>query len=489
MAESCASCGARLYGDAAYCSQCFEPIARHAPGAVSASVPAASAASALDDDPMSYLSATLGAGGLLGDVQVKAPTADDAPGRPGSSLTGTLEGSRWLGGITVDASPPTAILTAVSPPSPPTPASVDPRAIRTAGAVIGLGVVFQVVTYLLGRAGTVEPSRAIQLSLYGTVTFYVVVAGVVLSQAQQVRFRPIWTEGDPNHSALVGLLAGLGVAVGLMSLSSVLSGTVQVDQRIAQIVSERSLARVLAAVLIAVIAAPLVEELLFRGLVVESMRTKGMGPAVMVGAVLFSAWHLNPKAFEYYLAMGVMLGTLYWKLGLKSSITAHAAFNGAITVVAVALAFGSHTISTASVSVTVPGSWHRVSTAQPGAAGLRADLVLGGPSGSGMFVVHQAIPPGVTFDLDRIAGSLAAGNTSVFGVERASVPHLVTLPAGPGIRMSIGYRGHQGDLVIVRTEASVWTVVLFSGGSGTALHDFDGIVRHLRLTDGMAGNP
>lgn len=373
-------------------------------------------------------------------------------------------------------------------PSLMPPAKVDRRAIHTAALVIALGVVFQVVTYALGRAGTVSPTSAIKISLYGTCTFYLVVAAVVIAQAQKVAFRPIWTEGDPTQAALVGVGVGGGVALGGMLLTRLVAGHVVVDTRIALIVSERSITRILAAVLVTVVAAPLVEELLFRGLVVESMRSRGPKPAIVTGAILFSVWHLNPSLFWYYLAMGSLLGRLYWRRGLKSSIAAHASFNGCITVAAVFLALSSHTFSANGVSVAVPGGWHEVPAAAT-AARVPADLALAGPSGSGILILHQPIPPGVNVDLSRIAGALSTGTLPLAGATATSSVQEVHYPAGDGLRVAVAYRGQQGDLAIIRHGNALWTVVLYTGGSGTARGDFDGIVRHLQLPGDDLGNP
>jgi membrane protease YdiL (CAAX protease family) len=464
--ETCASCGARLYGDAAFCGQCFAKVDRAASSAPPVAVMEAPSRPQWWDQS-----------GAPSMPHVESPPAG------GWSVDGAFEdwepndpGSPRLSGLHLPSDLPYG-----------QPAPVDQRAVRTAIGVIGLGLAFQIVMFALGRAGTVEPSTAIRLSLYGTCAFYVLVGAVVVSQAQQVAFRPTWTQGDRTMAGLVGAATGAAVGAGGLLLTRLATGHVVVDQRIALIVSERSITRVAAAVLIAVVAAPLVEELLFRGLVVESMRVRGAGPAIMTGAVLFSVWHLNPSLFIYYLAMGSLLGRLYWRRGLKSSIAGHAAFNGTITLVAIVLSLGTHTISSNGVSVQVPGGWHRATTTAAVPASL--DLVLAGPSGSGMFVGHQAIRPGADVDLNRVAQLIDAGQLPFPGIEVAGHAQVTGYAAGPALRVRVRYQGHAGDVVVVKGAAQLWTVVLYTGGSGTAEHDLDSILDHLRLPEPATGNP
>jgi membrane protease YdiL (CAAX protease family) len=464
--ETCSACGARLYGDAAFCGQCFAKLDRSAPQAPPVAVLEAPARPQWWDQT-----------GAASTPSVEAPPTGGWPvDRAFRDWEPNDPGSPRLAGLQLPSELPYG-----------QPAPIDQRAVRTAIGVIGLGLAYQIVMFALGRVGTVEPSTTIRLSLYGACAFYVLVGVVVVSQAQHVTFRPAWTEGDSTMAGVVGAATGVAVGAGVLFLSRLAAGHVVVDQRIALIVSERSITRIAAAILIAVVAAPLVEELLFRGLVVESMRVRGAGPAIMTGAVLFSVWHLNPSLFLYYLAMGSLLGRLYWRRGLKSSIAGHAAFNGTITLVAIVLALGAHTITNNGVSVQVPGGWHRVTSTTAVPASL--DLVLAGPSGSGMFVGHQAMRAGVDVDLNRVAQLIDGGQVPFPGVELAGRSQVTGYAAGPALRVRVRYRGHAGDVVIVKGAAELWTIVLYTGGSGTAEHDLDSSLSHLRLPEAATGNP
>lgn len=82
-----------------------------------------------------------------------------------------------------------------------------------------------------------------------------------------------------------------------------------------------------------VVGAPIVEELVFRGLLQRAL-VRRLGPpvGVGVGAVVFAFTHYNVVAFPGLVAFGVVVGVLAHQSGrLGPSIFAHVAFN-AVTV-------------------------------------------------------------------------------------------------------------------------------------------------------------
>ena len=78
-----------------------------------------------------------------------------------------------------------------------------------------------------------------------------------------------------------------------------------------------------------VIAAPLVEEVLFRGIVFNSFRK--ISPAwvsIMLSGILFGAYHMNPVAIVYAAFMGIIAGIVYEKKrNLLLTIILHMANN------------------------------------------------------------------------------------------------------------------------------------------------------------------
>ncbi|MFM8894973.1 MAG: lysostaphin resistance A-like protein [Actinomycetales bacterium] len=85
------------------------------------------------------------------------------------------------------------------------------------------------------------------------------------------------------------------------------------------------------------LGAPIVEEILFRGLFYDALRKRGVhdGWVVAVTAVAFAAVHFEPVRLPLLIAMGVITGVLRWKTrAIGAGIVAHAMVNlpGAILV-------------------------------------------------------------------------------------------------------------------------------------------------------------
>ncbi len=78
-----------------------------------------------------------------------------------------------------------------------------------------------------------------------------------------------------------------------------------------------------------VLVAAVCEEVLFRGLLLQLLaRRSGWGSAILLGAVLFSAFHLDPIGFLPRLPVGLFLGLLLWRSGsLYPAMLAHGTFN------------------------------------------------------------------------------------------------------------------------------------------------------------------
>lgn len=75
--------------------------------------------------------------------------------------------------------------------------------------------------------------------------------------------------------------------------------------------------------------APITEELVFRGFILRTMQPFGPVPAVALSAYLFGLYHLNIMQSPFALILGVVLGYVALKYGIKWSITLHA-FNNLV---------------------------------------------------------------------------------------------------------------------------------------------------------------
>ncbi|WP_420453112.1 CPBP family intramembrane glutamic endopeptidase [Ilumatobacter sp.] len=78
-----------------------------------------------------------------------------------------------------------------------------------------------------------------------------------------------------------------------------------------------------------VVGAPVVEEIVYRGLLQRPLLTSlPAGPAIVLVAVVFAAIHFRPVEFPGLLVAGLVFGTAAWWTGrLGTSIAAHLAFN------------------------------------------------------------------------------------------------------------------------------------------------------------------
>ncbi len=92
------------------------------------------------------------------------------------------------------------------------------------------------------------------------------------------------------------------------------------------------------AVLYMVICAPLMEEYVFRKLIVERTVKYGQGVAVLVSGLMFGFFHGNLNQFVYAFTLGCFLAFLYVKTGkLKITIAIHMAVNFMGSVVSLTL--------------------------------------------------------------------------------------------------------------------------------------------------------
>lgn len=83
-------------------------------------------------------------------------------------------------------------------------------------------------------------------------------------------------------------------------------------------------------VLVVVVVAPIVEEVVFRGVVLVSLRERwGDRVAIVVSSLVFAAMHISLFSFVPIFAVAVALGALFIRSkSLWVSVACHAAFNG-----------------------------------------------------------------------------------------------------------------------------------------------------------------
>jgi membrane protease YdiL (CAAX protease family) len=352
------------------------------------------------------------------------------------------------------------------------------KALALVAIAIGIGIAATAVSWALGQNDRIEPETYIRYAIVLTLGVYVVVGGLIVTRlVPGVSLR--WHNGKPAQSILVGAVIGMALGGGLVWLATSASGHLASDQRFVTLMSEGDIAHIVVSFAIAVVCAPVVEETLFRGLLLESMRARSVAAGLLTSAVCFALWHLNIAVVPliYYSLMGCMLGSIYLKRGLAGSMAAHAGFNGVLTVAALAIVLApATTVTSGDISMSAPGGWHQHRDAFDGG------LVLEGPSEAALFVAE--LPAASTPTTDTMLSRIQAGLLSVNGVDldvQANTAHEVELPVGPAVEVDINAKGHSGTLVYLPRPGAIVEVVFMSAGSMKARSDFPRMLDSLRV--------
>lgn len=109
------------------------------------------------------------------------------------------------------------------------------------------------------------------------------------------------------------------------------------------------------AILSTVVAAPILEEILFRGLIFESCSERfGRGVALLISALLFGLVHVVPVQMISAFVMGLILGYVYLRTRSLASVIVLHAINNAIAYVSMAFFDES---SNTSLRDLMSGSW------------------------------------------------------------------------------------------------------------------------------------
>jgi membrane protease YdiL (CAAX protease family) len=383
--------------------------------------------------------------------------------------------------------PPTPAAIAPPPASLAQPSAVtfddgrllDRRALTLVVASIGLGAVLQVVGLVLSHAHSLEPETLIRYDIVLTMAMYAAVTVLVVRQiTPSIRLR--WGDGPVSSRVAVGAAVGIAVSLLLLALVSGATGHLQSDPRIVLLMSEGDPTHIIVTVFITCLAAPLVEETLFRGLLLESLLPRGRKLAIFVSAAAFAAWHFRVASLIYYAALGAALGVLYLRRGLAGSIAAHMGFNGVLTVAAIfAVLTPSHVITAGRLTFTEPAGWSR--HALSAEALPNADVFLVGPSAAELDIAPGPVVGG-TLDPQQIAAKMRANAlapTAETFADPSSVRELA-VPAGVVVEENVTVDGRAGIVAVVTVGGQLDELVFFGAGSAKATADFNSILSSLR---------
>lgn len=349
-----------------------------------------------------------------------------------------------------------------APQQPPTDPTVEGRllsgrALTIVIVAIAFGGVMQLIVYLLVRSARYSPDTLIQLAIVATLIVYALVGALLLSQiTPKVRLR--WGEG----SLAVRIAFGLGIGGGLSGLLlwaiSSARGQLSPDPNVVLMMSTGDASHVIVVTALTCVAAPVIEETLFRGLLLESLRHYSTGMALVVSAMFFAVWHFNPRGLVYYTILGAVLGGIYIKRGLLASMAAHLGFNGVLTVAAISLVLGpAHHYDLHGLRFTIAGRWTQVTSSSSAALVDSNSLGLQGPDGAAILIFTH-LDDG-TVDLTRVAQNFAdEANTELDGP--TAVPVTIELPTvGQAITTTISAGSHRDEFVVFRYNGEDFAVV------------------------------
>ena len=226
-------------------------------------------------------------------------------------------------------------------PPAPTPAQLERRALRKqgnfAGAIMlaitaGSRLTFTVLAYILLFAGVLTPdrlqddllgfTRTQYLLIYaGVYTFAMLVPALLVALIGGRRQFPLSPAKRVNAGdAFFGVLAAMGICMAANIISNIVSSIFE-DMgasvpEMPDMLEHTPQGLLLYIFTIAVLPA-LIEELLFRGYVMQALRAHGDWFAVTVSALLFGLMHGNVEQIPFAFIVGLALG---WLLVMTDNI-------------------------------------------------------------------------------------------------------------------------------------------------------------------------
>jgi hypothetical protein len=223
--------------------------------------------------------------------------------------------------------------------------------------------------------------------------------------------------------------------------------------------------------------APLVEETVFRGICAGSLLAKSGAAALWVSALAFAVWHMQPESLRYYALMGLLLGRLWQKRGLLASMTAHAAFNGALTLAAIAAVGGGPTQFThvGAVSFQLPGGWHG-STSPDSSVEAYA-----GPGGASLAVVERSNGQVVTADAIVTRLRTQEQNGVSFDVDAGS-ERVVDVHGFEAVQADITVKGQPGHVLVVPVGTDLYSLIVVTGGSPNGERGWQQVLKTLEIS-------
>jgi membrane protease YdiL (CAAX protease family) len=317
--------------------------------------------------------------------------------------------------------------------------------------------------------------QALRRALVLTLGFYVVLGVALALFCLYRKVGLVWVRGDVTDALILGLPLGLVGGLLAVGLNSAVNGHLTSDPNVELLVGGGGGLRIALTLVVTACLAPLVEETLFRGVLAGTLLGKSTGLALTGSAIAFAVWHMNLVSLRYYFFMGLLLGWLWLKRGLVSSMAAHAAFNGVLTLAAVMATGGSgHTVQIAQLSFSMPGGWHAVDQLSSS-----DHLIASGPAGAAMDVRWMAAPAVVT-EAELAQRFLTAQAENGFQLDRASV-HPVKVPGATAVCADFRAVGQPGHVCQLQGNGRLYQVQMLTSGSPSAERNWQHVLATARI--------
>lgn len=460
--NSCTGCGGTLAPDAEWCLECLTPAGAPAPAPVA--VPA-------DTRPAWQRQA---------EAAGWTPTAPPVVADPWTKANNEA----WSASAASFRPPPAY---GYDPPPPTSSIGPDAGVGYTVAGILGLGLLLQIVMVTLHVLDRGNSADVVRLNKWLLVGYYALVLVWVVRKATAVGFRPTWTKGRAVEGIVFGAVAGIVECTLVTLLGMWVFGEIRLDQTVSEL-SDLTFSTLGFVLLITIVAAPFVEELLFRGLIIEAFRHKGLKRAVVVSSVLFALWHWN-GALLYFTLGGIVMALVFLRWGLVASMAHHFAFNGTIILLAVVFILGGpgKTLTAENVSFDIPGGWYEVEEPDrlrwTEAQRVRGILGAEGPGGAEVVVekVTHDVPGGWNADfLLMLVNSIPGFEDPEDRILKETL-RPVEYPAGRAAVVEAEFSGEPVKLVVFFKGSDLYYFTFAAWGSKRAEGDFEKMLRSVRL--------
>jgi membrane protease YdiL (CAAX protease family) len=193
-------------------------------------------------------------------------------------------------------------------------------------AAIALNVLILIIYYIISKAGPPGLSQSIISHSLTMLLSYIALFAIVIWIAVRKKVR---AEGyfSPNFSlpSPVTLLLIVAATASIYFLVDPLVDFIPMPKFIEQLFLQLLGDQNVWTIITVVIAAPLCEELLLRGIILDGLlKIYPPGKAIFWSAIFFGLYHLNPWQFIPALALGLFMGWIYYRTrSLMATIFIH----------------------------------------------------------------------------------------------------------------------------------------------------------------------